>query len=84
MKKVVLGTLLGVGAAYVYHHMKENGQLDKLADEVNDFTSKTKKKIKDTIDAGVNEVEYVKDRAGYKVDKGIAKGKEAINKKTSY
>jgi len=81
MKKLLLGAILGVGAACAYRTMKENGQLDKLADEVNDVASKAKRKIKDSLDKGMNQAEYLKDRAEYKVEKGFEKGKDALNKK---
>lgn len=43
--------------------------MTEVLDDVNKSFDKAKKKIKDTVDAGINEIEYLRDRAEH------AKGK---------
>lgn len=82
MKKLLLGTIIGIGAACLYRNMKENGQLDRLTEEANDLACRAKTKLKDSLEKGLYKAEEVKDEVESKVDKGFEKGKEALNKST--
>ncbi|MDR2918846.1 MAG: hypothetical protein LBV72_05725 [Tannerella sp.] len=73
MNKFVMGVALGAAIGYIASRMREQGFFEEACDSFNDFASKTKKKAKDIIDQGVNELEYVKDRAEYKMKEGKAK-----------
>ena len=73
MNKFIMGIALGTAIGYIASRMQEQGFFDEVSDGFNEFASRTKKKAKNIIDQGVNELEYVKDRAEYKVREGKAK-----------
>jgi len=77
MKKVLLGAALGAAALYLVKRSKEDGGLEKMCDEMKDYAGKVKKNAKDTWDKGVNQAEYLKDRAEDKVQMAQTKMKEA-------
>lgn len=73
MNKFVMGVALGTAIGYVASRMQEQGFFEEVSEGFNEFASRTKKKAKNIIDQGVNELEYVKDQAEYKVKEGKAK-----------
>ncbi|WP_295842632.1 hypothetical protein [uncultured Apibacter sp.] len=70
MKKIILGTFLGAAIGYIARKMQEDGFFDKVSNELNKFTSKTKKNLNNMVDVGKNEAEYLKDRAKKYGEKG--------------
>lgn len=68
MKKFLLGAALGVGAVYLVKKLHKEGKLDGLYESVNDFSGKAKRDVKNLIDAGKNEAEYLKGRLEYKAN----------------
>ncbi len=42
--------------------MKDQGQFDAWEDKMGEYADKAKKKVKNVVDAGKNQMEYVKDR----------------------
>lgn len=74
MKKAVLGLALGAGAILLYKELQKKGYISgHCGNELNKFMSKTCKGVRNTVDAGKNEAEYLKDRAEYYADKGKEK-----------
>lgn len=78
MKNLFLGAALGAAALYLVQRSKEDGGLEKMCDEMKDYAGKVKKTAKDTWDKGVNQAEYVKERAEDKVQMAQAKVKDAM------
>ena len=70
MKNVLFGLAVGVVVGYVLRRMEDQGQFECLENELHGLTDKAKKKVKDVVDTGKNQVEYVKE-------------KEAITKKVN-
>ncbi len=68
--KFVIGAVVGVAAGYAIARMQEKGCFNEVCDNLNDFAATAKKNAKNLIDRGANELEYIKDRAGYKVEEG--------------
>ena len=62
MKNVLFGLAVGVVVGYVLRRMEDQGQFECLENELHGLTDKAKKKVKDVVDTGKNQVEYVKDR----------------------
>lgn len=75
MKKTLVGAAIGLAASYVVYKMYQQGKLDGVCDSVNRFAGKTKRDLMTAVDAGKNQVEYLKDRAEY----GVHKAKEKID-----
>ena len=66
MKNVLFGLAVGVVVGYVLRRME---QFECLENELHGLTDKAKKKVKDVVDTGKNQVEYVKDRVEHMVEK---------------
>lgn len=66
MKKFLIGAAAGIGLALVICKLAESGKLDGLCDDFNKVSGQAKKKIKDGIDVGKNQLEYLKERAAFK------------------
>ena len=66
MKKLLIGAAAGIGLALVIYKLAESGKLDCVCDDLNKLSGQAKKKIKDGIDVGKNQLEYLKERAAYK------------------
>lgn len=62
MKSVLFGLSAGVALGYVLRKMKDQGQFDAWEDKMGEYADKAKKKVKNVVDAGKNQMEYVKDR----------------------
>lgn len=62
MKSVLFGLSAGVVIGYVLRKMKDQGQFDAWEDKMGEYADKAKKKVKNVVDAGKNQMEYVKDR----------------------
>lgn len=60
--KVLLGLSAGVVIGYALRKMKDQGQFDAWEDKVGEYADKAKKKVKNVVDSGKNQMEYVKDR----------------------
>lgn len=69
MKNVLLGLAVGVVVGYVLRRMEDQGQFEALEDDFHGCMDKAKKKVKDVVDTGKNQVEYVRDRVEHLVDK---------------
>ena len=69
MKNVLFGLAVGVVVGYVLRRMEDQGQFECLENELHGLTDKAKKKVKDVVDTGKNQVEYVKDRVEHMVEK---------------
>jgi len=69
MKDLIVGLAVGAVFGYIMRASQERCSVDHLNDNVNEFASKAKNKIKDAIDIGKNKVEYLKDRAEYELNK---------------
>ncbi len=73
MKKVFLGVTLcaaaGITLAYLTKVAYEKGYFDSISDDLHEFAFKTKKKIKNAVDTGKNEIEYRKSQAEYEIGK---------------
>ena len=69
MKNVLFGLAVGVVVGYVLRRMEDQGQFECLENELLGLTDKAKKKVKDVVDTGKNQVEYVKDRVEHMVEK---------------
>ncbi len=73
MKKVILGTVLGAAVGITLGCLAkaayERGYFDSVSDSMHDFAFKTKKKIKNAVDTGKNEMEYLKEKAEYEIGK---------------
>ena len=69
MKNVLFGLAVGVVVGYVLRRMEDQGQFECLENELHGLTDKAKKKVKDVVDTGINQVEYVKDRVEHMVEK---------------
>ena len=63
------GLAVGVVVGYVLRRMEDQGQFECLENELHGLTDKAKKKVKDVVDTGKNQVEYVKDRVEHMVEK---------------
>ena len=68
MKNVLFGLAVGVVVGYVLRRMEDQGQFECLENELHGLTDKAKKKVKDVVDTGKNQVEYVKDRVEHMVE----------------
>jgi len=64
MKKILLGTIVGIAAGYAFFRYKQDGSWDGLCDELHSMANKTKRDAKNMFDKGMNEAEYVKDEIG--------------------
>lgn len=77
MNKIVLGIGLGIAAVCLYKKMKKEGYIDcDCEDAAHRFFSRTRRGVRNAMDAGMNEAEYLKERAEY----GINRGKEKLDK----
>jgi len=72
MNKILLGMGLGIGTVCLYKYLKREGYIDDscCVDAADRFVSKSRRGIKNVMDAGMNEAEYLKERAEYAVNKG--------------
>ena len=73
MKKVLIGTAIGLAAGYAIYKLAQQGKLDCLCDDVNKFAGKTKRNFKNMVDTGKNQAEYIKDRIEYEYENGKEK-----------
>lgn len=73
MKKVLIGTALGLAGAYAVYRLHKNGAFDGVYDNLNVLKSKTKRNIKNAVDVGINQAEYIKDRIEHEFQNGVGK-----------
>jgi len=80
MKRMFLGAAIGAAVGitlgYLARMAYEKGYFDELSDNMHEFAFKAKKKFKDAVDTGQNQVEYLKDRAEYEMKKSKKKQTE--------
>jgi len=69
MKKILAGAVLGVAAVYVVSKLHKQGKFDGFCDDMSKFADKAKRNFKNVADIGKNQVEYIKDRIDYEIDK---------------
>lgn len=62
MKNVLFGLTVGAVIGYVLRRMEDQGQFDSLENKLGEYADKAKKKVKNAVDSGKNQMEYVKDR----------------------
>ena len=70
MKKLLVGTAIGAVIGGVLYALNKQGKLDGIKDDMNVYARKTRRNIKNAVDVSKNEVEYLKDRVAYEVNKG--------------
>ena len=73
MKKLLVGTAIGIAAGYAVYKMAQQGKLDCLCDDIDKYSKKAKRNLKTIVDAGKNQAEYVKDRIEYEYENGKEK-----------
>lgn len=73
MKKILLGTIVGIAAGYALFRYKKDGSWDGLCDEFQSLANKTKRDAKNLFDKGKNQVDYIKDEIEYEFDNGEEK-----------
>jgi len=66
LSKFLMGAAVGLAAGCAIAHLYQKGYFDGACDQMNDLTLKTKKKMKDMVDLGENQLEYAKERIQYK------------------
>lgn len=76
MKKLFIGAAVGAALAYLFIKSQEDGGLDKLCDDVKDYSGKMKRNAKNAWDKGVNQAEYLKERAEDKIEMAQTKLKK--------
>lgn len=69
MKNVLIGVALGLAGAYVVYRLQKKGAFENVCDNLNVFASKTKRNIKNAVDVGKNQAEYIRERVEYEIDK---------------
>lgn len=73
MKRILIGAALGVAAACLVYRLQKKGAFDCVCDNLNVFADKTKRNIKNAVDVGANQAEYIRDRIEYEFRKGKEK-----------
>lgn len=74
MNKILLGIGIGIGAVCMYNKMKREGYISgDCEDAAHNFFARTRKGVRNVMDAGKNEAEYLKEQAEYGMDKGKEK-----------
>ena len=67
MKKIILGTVAGIAAGYYFRKMQERVNFKEMCDDINGIGYKTKKKMKNMINKGMNEADCIKDQIENKI-----------------
>lgn len=78
MKKLFFGIAIGVAAVYVIKKVYNEDKFGKLRSNVDRCSSKAKKRAKDILDHGVNQAEYLGERAQQEYERGKGKLNKAI------
>ena len=73
MKRILIGAALGVAAACLVYRLQKKGAFDGVCENLNVFADKTKRNIKNAVDVGANQAEYIRDRIEYEFRKGKEK-----------
>jgi len=73
MKKVLIGAAVGLAAACVIYRLQKKGAFDGVCDNLNVFANKAKRNIKNAVDVGKNQAEYIRDRVEYEFQNGKEK-----------
>ena len=60
MNNILFGLAVGVVVGYILRRMEDQRQFECLENELHGLTDKAKKKVKDVVNTGKNQVEYVK------------------------
>lgn len=84
LSKFLLGAAVGLAAGCAIAHLYEKGYFDGTCDQMNDLTLKTKKKMKDIVDMGENQLEYAKERIQYKAGQAEEKLKHLRDQDREY
>lgn len=80
MKKILAGAIIGAALGYVVRKLQDDGAFDGLCDNLSACSAKAKRNVKNTIDAGRNQAEYLAERASDVIEKGKSKFNEALEK----
>ena len=78
MKNVLIGIAAGIAIGYVLRKMEDDGKFKCIHDDMSELADRAKKKIKDVVDKGVNEAEYIGDRVEHITDKVKERGNKLI------
>jgi ElaB/YqjD/DUF883 family membrane-anchored ribosome-binding protein len=76
MKKVLIGAAVGLAVGAVVYKLYREGKLDGFCDDMGRLADKTKRNLKNAVDVGKNQAEYIKDR----VEHEFQAGKERLSK----
>ncbi len=68
MKKLIIGLALAGAGMYLYK-LKQQGKLDDVCDDMHMMKRRLRKKIKNAVAVGKNEMEYLRESAGEAIDK---------------
>ncbi|MBK5721091.1 YtxH domain-containing protein [Dysgonomonas sp. Marseille-P4677] len=79
MKKVLIGTVIGVGVSYALYKLYQQGKLDGICDDMSRFAIKTKRNLKNVVDVGKNQAEYIKERVEHEFQSGKEKFSNSKN-----
>lgn len=77
---VATGAVVSAALVYLVYKGRETGELEKLCDSIKGYSNKAKRNVKNAWDKGVNEIEYLKERAEDKLE--LAQAKIMKNNKT--
>lgn len=78
MKKVLLGVAIGSVLGYFFRKLQNDGAFDDVYDCVSDKALKAKRNLKNIVDTGRNQAEYLTDRASDIIDRGKEKLSKAV------
>lgn len=73
MKKVLIGAGVGLGVAFLLYKLYQEGKLYGLCSDVDRLAMKAKRNLKNAVDVGKNQAEYIKDRIEYEYESGKEK-----------
>ncbi|WP_108822972.1 hypothetical protein [Dysgonomonas sp. Marseille-P4361] len=77
MRKVLIGAAIGaagVAVTCLLVKLYKEGKFDGACDDLNAFASRRKRDFRNAVDAGKNQLEYIKERVEY----GVQSGKEKL------
>lgn len=63
MNKLIIGIVLGAIVGYCAKGMKRRGQFGEIGDELDKYTSKARKKLRYTVEAGKSQIEDLRNKA---------------------
>lgn len=73
MKKVLIGAGVGLGVAYLLYKLYQEGKFEGLCSDADRLALKARRSLKNAVDLGKNQAEYIKDRVEYEYQSGKEK-----------